>query len=76
MITATAAAVPVGTAARYAGRLLLAVFSVTTATLFQRDPAAQGHMIQFVKDLAITGSLSPVVSLGACTLGLDTEPHA
>jgi hypothetical protein len=83
LISPAFAAVPMGTAARhllhagpYAGRLLLAVFSVTMAILLQRDVSDQGQMIQFVRDLTLTGRLSPVVSLGACTLGLDTERHA
>jgi uncharacterized membrane protein YphA (DoxX/SURF4 family) len=73
MTSAASAAVPMGTAARYAGRLLLSVFSVTTAILLQRDVADQGQMVQFVKDLTITGSVTPVICLGASTLGLDAQ---
>ncbi len=65
------AAVPLGTAARYAGRLVLAAASVALATLLQRGTADQGEMVQFVKDLASTGSVTPVICLGACSLGLD-----
>ena len=69
-------AAPIGAAVHTAGRVLGAVCSVTAAILLQRDVSDQGQMIQFVKDLALTGSLTPVVDLGACTLGLDCKRHS
>jgi hypothetical protein len=64
-ISSASTAVPMGTAVRFTGRLLLAALSVATATLLQRDVADQGLMAQFVKDLTS--------AVGTCAMGRDHD---
>lgn len=60
----------VGYQARFAAAVL-AVFCIATAFGFHNDFGNQGQMINFLKNITITGGLLQVVAFGAGTLSLD-----
>lgn len=51
--------------------LLMAVFTLVTAFAFHFQPADQGQVIHFLKNLAITGGLLQVAAFGAGAFSLD-----
>ena len=51
--------------------LVLAIYSVATAIAFHHDFADQSQMINFLKNIAITGGLLQVVAFGAGPFSVD-----
>jgi putative oxidoreductase len=51
----------------------MAVFSLTTASVFHRNFADQNQMIHFLKDIAITGGLLQIAGFGAGKFSLDAR---
>lgn len=51
----------------------LAVFTVATAVFFHNNFADQNTMINFLKNLMITGGLLQIVATGATALSLDAR---
>lgn len=62
----------VGYQTRWAA-LVLAVFCVVAAAFFHNNFADQNQMINFLKNLAMTGGLLQVVSFGAGRFSLDAR---
>lgn len=50
---------------------LMAAFTLVTAFAFHFNPADQGQVIHFLKNLAITGGLLQVTAFGGGALSLD-----
>jgi putative oxidoreductase len=62
----------VGYQTRWAA-LILAVYCVLTALFFHNTFADQNQMINFLKNIAMTGGLLQVVSFGAGSFSLDAR---
>ena len=56
--------------------LVMAVFTVATALSFHTDFADQSQMINFLKNIAMTGGLLQVVAFGAGPFSLDNRRAA
>jgi putative oxidoreductase len=56
--------------------LLLAIWCVVTAVFFHRNFADQNMLINFLKNLMITGGLLQIVHFGAGALSLDNRKGA
>lgn len=52
---------------------VMAVFCVATALGFHNDLADQGQLINFLKNIAMTGGLLQVVAFGAGAISLDAR---
>jgi putative oxidoreductase len=53
--------------------ILLAAFAVATAIFFHHNFADQNTMINFLKNIMITGGLLQIVALGAPSLSVDAR---
>lgn len=54
--------------------LALALFTLLAALIFHRDFSDQSQMINFMKNLAVTGGLLQVAAFGARGWNLDERP--